>query len=479
MKSLLFLILISIVNLSLLLFRIDYQSLWLDEVMSLDVSQSSMSALVKFFQGMPEQHPFYYLLLHGWLFLGTSETVLRSLSVLFGLASLWAVYFLANRLFNESLSRVTVILLCFSPFYIYYGQEARMYTLLSFLAIVNSYFFVSWVQQPCGFSVGGYLVSGVLGVYTHFFFFFLLCAHLCFLLIHERRLGLSLLRVALYQGMIVLSYTPWALLLLFHTPKGQSWKGIEHVVFGVPYTFFRFSLGYAEFIANYQWKEHIGQLLMQTAPTLLLAFMSFGCLALAGFSYMKRSGWQGLFVLCCLIAPMAIALMASVKMILVGERYFIVCFPFYIILIAGGICRFWQMEGKGRTFGVVVSTLFVLLTGKSIYNYYFNPEFGKGQWRDVAQYVEKNSQDDDAIMFHSGSMMSPFRYYYRGNHELKKTEEVSIDNLLKQRRSWLIVSPTSDNDEGYWRELARTHYVVTNRLFPKETGIRVLLLACR
>jgi 4-amino-4-deoxy-L-arabinose transferase-like glycosyltransferase len=473
-----FLTLVTVANLSILLFELDRQSLWADEVMSLEVARSSVAEMARYFRIVPEQHPLYYLLLKAWIFFGTSESALRLFSVLFGAASLWMLYFLTRALFDDVLARLSTVLLGFSPFYLYFGQEARMYTLLGFLAIASSYLFIGFTRTPSRMWAAGYVVSGILGVYTHVFFFFALAAHWTFLLLRDRRLGPALLRTTLCHAVIVLCYSPWALLLWSHRPPGQTWKGAQHVLFGIPYTLLRFSLGYSEVIANYRWQERVTELLLDSAALLVLSVLLFGLLALCGIAWMRRAGSPGLFVLCGLLAPMAIAQVVSLKVILMGERYFIVSFPFYVILLAAGMRWLWDGGRALRVLALVTLLVYGGVAGRCLVDYFANPEFGKEQWREVATYVSERAEARDMLLFHGGYALEAFRYYYGRSHTLRTSFDVTARELAEQDRIWLIIAHAGDGDR-YWRSLTTTHQAATNRLFPRESGIRLLLLLRR
>ena len=115
------------------------QSLWLDEVMTVSIATSSLEEASRWFLSLPEQHPFYYLLTKVWLTIfGTSEAALRSLSLCFGVLTIPVVFILARDLFNDAVGCVAALLLAVSPFWLYYSQEGRMYTLLVLLVVCAS-----------------------------------------------------------------------------------------------------------------------------------------------------------------------------------------------------------------------------------------------------------------------------------------------------------------------------------------------------
>src|SRR5256885_16322330 len=236
-----FLVVVSVAQLALLLFHLGTQSLWLDEVMGFDVARGSWDGMFAFFRSLPEQHPLYYLLLRGWLVFGTSDTALRLFSVIPAVATVWALYFLVERLRDRDTARVAALLTAAAPDLPYYGQGARMDALLGLLTVLNSYWFVVSLDTRARPAVAWYLVTAVCGVYTHLFFWFVLLGQLVFIVLRDWPPRRAALQVAAAQALVALAYLPWALLLVTRKPEPQLWKGAAQVVFGLPYTLLRVS----------------------------------------------------------------------------------------------------------------------------------------------------------------------------------------------------------------------------------------------
>lgn len=107
------------------------QSLWLDEAISANVVKNySYTGIVTKFSPSDFHPPLYYLTLKAWTSVfGYNEISLRLPSVIFSLIAIYLVF----RFFGFWPS----LLLAFNPLYLYYSQEARMYsqvTLLVFCA---------------------------------------------------------------------------------------------------------------------------------------------------------------------------------------------------------------------------------------------------------------------------------------------------------------------------------------------------------
>ena len=128
------------------------QSLWLDEATSALVAKMSVADIFsKFLPG--DFHPsLYYLFLKGWVALfGMGEVALRIPSVIFGVATIYATYLVAAKLFNRRVGLISSSLMATSGLAVYYSQEARMYSLAAFLVGFLVYLFLekkrNFIQQ--------------------------------------------------------------------------------------------------------------------------------------------------------------------------------------------------------------------------------------------------------------------------------------------------------------------------------------------
>src|SRR5579859_3235130 len=82
------------------LFHLGSKSLWVDECASLVFAQQSWSAFWKtMWQGEANMLT-YYLLLRGWIHLGSTEFIVRALSVIPAVATVFVVWRLGTRLFS-------------------------------------------------------------------------------------------------------------------------------------------------------------------------------------------------------------------------------------------------------------------------------------------------------------------------------------------------------------------------------------------
>ncbi len=116
---------------------------------------------------MGTRYAFRPSLLRLWLYLGESEWILRSLSVVFGVATVPAVYILGMRLFGPKAGLISATLLSLHTFHVQNSQEGRSYALVTLL-VLSTYFFVRALEAPHNKKHWlTYRLVSVVAVYAH------------------------------------------------------------------------------------------------------------------------------------------------------------------------------------------------------------------------------------------------------------------------------------------------------------------------
>jgi len=187
------------------------RSLWIDEMYS--VSHRGSMSVGDIVTTTSDPHPpLYYLILKGWMTsFGQSEVAVRSLSVLFGIASIGAVYMLGQRLYDRHAGLFAALLMTVSSFQIQYAQTARMYTMLVFFATMSTYFFVRVFDDHSFGNRLGYGIMTVGVLLTHVYGSFVLLGQLFYLGIRLAR-DWDFTRAkqwALTQGIAGSLFAPW------------------------------------------------------------------------------------------------------------------------------------------------------------------------------------------------------------------------------------------------------------------------------
>ncbi len=151
------------------LWNITKSSIWFDEAFGAYLIRFDFFEIAKY-TAADVHPPMYYWLLKLWsMVFGDSEVALRSLSVLFGAIAIVFGYLLINKLFNKNAARLSLIFMVLSPMLIRYGQEARMYTLATVIALAATYALIHAIKtkKRLPWIIYGILVS--IGMWVHYF----------------------------------------------------------------------------------------------------------------------------------------------------------------------------------------------------------------------------------------------------------------------------------------------------------------------
>lgn len=395
-------------------------SLWMDETISTTYARLPWSEFLTVIARQDQNMALYNLLLRAWIHVGESEFAIRSLSLLWAVAAVPAIYALGAHLFDRRIGLLAALLLSVNGFHLRYAQEARAYSLLVFLVILSTLFFVTALERPDRTRWAAYVVSSVLAVYTHYFALLVLAAQWASLpFLRLRALPWkALVGSALAIGLLVL---PLGALVLAGAP-GMGWvprSGLHAI-----YDLFLHLAGYA-------------------GKPALVAYAILCMMALAG-PLRRRTA----LVVSWLVVPVVLAWLLSLVKPLFVPRFLIVSLPAFVILAAAGLGSIRRPAPLAAALGA-----FVLIALPGIRFQYRQPF--QEDWRGVAGHVLSRARPGDALVFHLGSGRGPFDWYRRrsfADHAPPTTifptsgGEDELPTVLRSLpdgfgRVWLILAP--------------------------------------
>ncbi len=158
--------------------------------------------------------PLYYLLAWFWSQLfGVHEVGLRSLSALFGTATVPVAYLVGRELIGRRAGLVLAAIVAVNPILVWYSQDARAYALLVLLSAAALLFFLRARRSGAARDLAWWAVFSALALASHYFAFFPLAIEAAWLLAVARPLrrvlwslaglaiaGLALAPIALHQA---------------------------------------------------------------------------------------------------------------------------------------------------------------------------------------------------------------------------------------------------------------------------------------
>ncbi len=401
------LLLIFLVGFALRLYRLGYESLWYDETVSVLLARKPLPALIAHTAG--DIHPpLYYCLLHFWIRLaGSSEFSLAFLSLAFGLLLVSLLFYLGRRLCGAKIGLLGALLLTLSPFNLRYSQEVRMYTLGAFLGLLSLLFLLRLIESQARFQRGhgaGYILASALGLYTLYYFAFLLLAQNLMVIGWwlarwvKGKHKFSLLPWLSSQIAILILYLPW-LPIAFRqatNPPVPPWR-----------TFTAFAQVAIESWSALSFGQSVDPKIVW--PFLLLTFALFAWGLLNSFRMASDSPFMPLSLAGHILLPILLIYLFSLIVPLFHVRYVFTYSPPFYLLLAAGLAKL------PRKPLVAMSLLFILGTSAySIYNFHFDPRYASDDHRGAANYLEERLRPGDAVLINAGYAYPAFLYYYEG-----------------------------------------------------------------
>jgi len=361
------------------------QSLWLDEaVVAQAVSRFGFWELITSYAPGDFHPPLYYLLLKAWTsILGTSEIALRLPSVFFSLGAGVLMLSLAGFWAGA--------LLLFNPLFVYYSQEARMYTLITFLLTL-----VYWA-------------------------------------VRRKRLGLAAVAVVLsfwsFYGstFFIVALILWQLL-------EKNYRSVWYLIcaFGLaiflisPLLFLQYqnSLALRSLVVN--WSAVLGPASLKNLLLIPLKFASGRISFEPKLLYYAASGFWAVLVWIValgaalkpkgrgygflLSVPLILGVIFSLFTPLLQYFRFLYLLPFLALLLSLGILKTWL---KSLVLGIFIiwSLVYLLL-----------PQFHREDWRSLSRSLPKN-----AAVYGIPSSLEGVRYY-RPDLEVLDLREEKLSN---------------------------------------------------
>jgi 4-amino-4-deoxy-L-arabinose transferase-like glycosyltransferase len=408
---------------ALRLYKLGQQSLWYDETVSAFLAGHPTLELIGH-TARDIHPPGYYLLLHFWTRLvGDSEFALAYFSLIFGILLIPLTYQLARLLTRSNIALWAALLLAFSPYNVWYSQEVRMYTLGAALGIAATYcalkaLLQSQTTHQFKSSVTlywlGYVIIAALGLYTLYYFAFLLVVINLFFLIYTlwpaiKRKTLFALLIA--NGLVFVLYLPWLPIAWRQAtnPPVPPWRSTTGLWPMVIESWSALSLGQSVEPATI-WFVLIVTLILFASGFYYLVKIS-ARLALGGLTPWLFMAYT--------FGPLLIITAFAIVTPLYHVRYVFTYSPAFYILLGAGLAYF---AVQTRVWVAVAATAILLIgSAYSLIQYHFNPRYQTDDFRSAVAFIEQNRQPGDIMMTNAGYTYTAFLYY------------ADIANLNRQR----------------------------------------------
>lgn len=485
----------TLLGLALRIFRIDHQSLWIDEFLMIRRASLGEPFLWADVFVNP-QGPLPALLLRVWTSaFGTGEAALRMPSALAGALTIPVVMALGRRLHPHA-GLWAGGLAAFSPFLIWYSQETRHYALAILGAALAHLAFLRLLEGEKGLRIrlfyGGSLWLGLMSNMT---VVFLAAAHGATLLAAHRE-RLREWTLAVLPAFLLLS--PWLWVTLSRNVNLEHVTAIGPIPveerlrgettfswFGVPYTAFVFFAGYS--LGPTLVELHDAPRLATVAPhlplVLPLAVAAAWFTLRGGLSPTLPRGGRWLIALAFLLPLAAVLLLSARNAKVFNARYMAISLPLILATTAVGLAREdWRRPVRA----LALLAAFVAPTFLALGNYYFDPRYFREDMRAAGRFLSAEARAEDRILGLGAPQL--LEWYYHGAAPVEIAYDVwirdtvglptRIDRWAEGRSTlWLCVSrPWLQDPEGRLEKALAARFGAGERIrFPGVTLYRFVV----
>ncbi|MFL6623375.1 MAG: glycosyltransferase family 39 protein [Sulfurifustis sp.] len=397
-------------------------SYWVDELFSIEFARQSIPEIIRVAATQDAHPPLYYVLLSLWMsWFGESEMATRSLSVVLGVLFVGVVFGLGTVLYGRRVGILAGVLSAGASFAIYYAQEARMYTLLAFLAVLSTFF----LWKACGRATIGrlsaYVLTATLLVYTHNYGLFMVAAHAAYvgsLLIADEAWRRENLKKWFVVGAVVAAlYLPWMVVL-----TGQI-KALKTEGFWITTpTLYTIAGSFSEYVG--------GDAILRVAAALLLALAFVPMLRKLASALRQRNLATALqshestatYLLgLCLLVPIAAGFVIShVSMPIYHTRYTMVGYFAFWLLIARGISLI------PRTWAQSAVLVLLVVFGVKVLTKEGYVHRNRAGFREASGYLSAHTRPGDLILLCGSDHLSwPVEYYMQKQNPAASVHEIN------------------------------------------------------
>ena len=397
-KEIFILIVIIFIGTFLRFYKLTYHHLWLDEVLTVNHSTGNFRTIISELKNWASP-PLFYFLLNLWMkIFGKTEFVLRLLPAIFGIITIFLVYKVGTKMFNQNSGLIASFLLAISPFHIVYSQEIRMYSLLSLLCLISTYLLYRAINEDKISLWFCYAVIAELTLYTHNWGIFFLIAQNIYIFLFQTK---NIKKFAFVQVLITLFYLPWVPVVFHQTGNRDIFLYLSRPsINDIKLTFEAFTgvgfgVGEGDVRLVQKWRD--------------FALWMFAFLCIFGIvKEFKKYKKEIILLIFCFLTTLLLAFFVSLKIPLYKpDKYTIIVFPLFCILIAAGITN---ISGLLKLTIILIITV---LSSMSLFQYYFL--IHKSYSKEIAEYIKHNCKNNDIASALPNFESIAVQYYYDGD----------------------------------------------------------------
>jgi len=372
-------------------YNLGYNSLWLDEAVTHDFAIRPFLETWGMVAGGEVNPPLFYWIERLMLSFGDNEFILRFAPAICGIVTIPLFYLLGKELVDRNVGIIAAAFLAFSPFHLFYSQEARAYSMMLLFFSLALLFFIRGTKDWKTKDWGLFGLFGAIAFWVHFYVLVPLGVLFLFGIMFpviERPFSLERMKkIFLSLGVFILASLP-LLTIIYPLFAARS---------AAPPTW------------GYQGISLLYETLLQMSGYNPLLMACFLVLFFAGVSilFLHRPRYA-LLLVGLLFLPFAASLPLSHIMPMM-PRYLIYLLPAFFLGISLSVRLLNQRARMSHI--LICSIALIFLVNLPILSMdYTSPQ--KDDWRGFAGILGESTQAGDVVVVVPEYIRFPLDYYY-------------------------------------------------------------------
>lgn len=404
------------------------EGLWNDEYTSWAIASIPFGK--EFFKSIAMQchMPFYYLYLKFFIhFLGNSDLMLRTTSVLSGVIAIPVMYFVGKEFKNEKLGILCAAFTALSSFLIYFSQEVRLYGVLFLFSALLLISTLKLLKNQTRTNIVFFAAASFFVMFTHTIGFVFVLFNLIFVFYNiaktgesEKKAPYEVLISVIVLGLIT---APLTAKILFEHSFSQWWAGFSLSKIGFLFTDY-FSPILTNIVSapeNFFYNFSFSTVIFEFLPTVICVIGLINAL--------KRGekATNGLFLVC--LGFVVVQILAAIlgKLVFL-TKYTIEIYPTLIVLVSFGLLSIKNKTlSKFLIFAFIFLSTFYILTNPNS-----APKLHRSEGHKLVANLLKNAdlKKDDIILLNYYSEEKYGKYFDFSPYRVYSINKVNFTEFL-------------------------------------------------
>jgi mannosyltransferase len=395
---------LTVIGFFLRFYHLDYNSLWLDEASTLTFAVKSIPEIWQATTAGEFNPPLFYWVEHVMLVFGNSEAVLRFIPALLGFLTIPLVYIVGREFVDRNVGIITAAAFTFSPFLIYYSQEARAYSMMLFFVAAAMIFYLKALKNN---KVKDWALFGILSglaFWSHFYALVIIGAlvlYALFELLPKIRHNISFIKPPVVAGgVFVLLCLP----LIIVTIQLFAKRTASAPTFGIQ--------GPDLIIASFAQ--------ISGSDIAMYLFLLLFIAGLIQAFLLDRN--KGIFLLSLTVLTFVISDFLSYRIPMQPRYLIFLTIVFFIsVALSYKICYSF-IKSPWVVYGFVI--LMLVINASTLASYYSG--YVKEDWRGFSGQLQQLTGKGDFVVVVPGYVSQPLNYYYSNSSD--STIELTANN---------------------------------------------------